>query len=129
MVYTTRCMTLSYEEKLLQDWEDIFRQGLLTFWVFVSLYDQKLTVTQISERVQNLTNNTYSPADQTLYRLLRRHYDLETVNFKEIPGSSGPYKKLYYLSGLGKNLLKDFIDRNITLFSNKDINKIVKETS
>ena len=120
-------MKLSYEERLLNDWEEVFRQGMLTFWVFVALDNRQLSVKDLAVDIKKLTNETYNPVDQTLYRLLRKHYDLELVDYVEVPGKGGPNKKLYSLSGLGKKLLTSFAQRNISLFLNQRIVKLVKE--
>lgn len=109
-------MNANYSDKLLHDWELIFRQGLLTFWVFIAIRDTELSVGEILEKVAELTNATYNPSEQTLYRLLRKQYDLELVDYREVAGNSGPNKKLYTLSDLGKELLASFIERNIQLF-------------
>lgn len=105
-----------YKNKLLHDWELIFRQGLLTFWVFVAIRDEALSVDAIATKVAGLTHKTYNPSDQTLYRLLRKQYDLELVDYTEVASNSGPNKKLYTLSPLGGELLSSFIERNIRLF-------------
>lgn len=120
-------MKSNYQEKLLVNWEEVFKQGLLTFWIFIALYDEELDVQGIKKRIEQLTRNSYSAADQTLYRVLRKHYDLELVDFREIPGSGGPKKKLYKLSGLGKKLLRDFTRRNIALFAQPQVQKLIKE--
>lgn len=109
-------MNKNYSEKLLDDWELIFRQGLLTFWVFIAIREAELSVGEIINKVKELTNQTYNPSEQTLYRLLRKQYNLELVDFKEVAGNSGPNKKLYSLSPLGKELLANFIERNVRLF-------------
>lgn len=109
-------MNEAYIEKLLHDWELIFRQGLLTFWVFLAIRDTKLSVAEIANKVSELTNKTYNPSEQTIYRLLRKQYGLELVDYSEVAGNSGPNKKLYSLSSLGKQLLIDFTERNIRLF-------------
>lgn len=116
-----------YKDKLLHDWELIFRQGLLTFWVFLAIQDQGCTVGQIVDKVSSLTNGTYLTSEQTVYRLLRKQYDLELVNYREIPGNSGPNKKIYTLSPLGRELLAGFIDRNIRLFQQSIIFEVPKE--
>lgn len=109
-------MNEKYSDKLLNDWELIFRQGLLTFWVFIAIREVELSVGEIIDKVKELTNQTYNPSEQTLYRLLRKQYDLELVDFREVAGNSGPNKKLYTLSPLGRELLASFIERNIRLF-------------
>ena|SRR5688572_10386694 len=116
-------MNERYGNKLLNDWELIFRQGLLTFWVFIAIRDTELSVGEIIDKVRKLTNRTYSPSEQTLYRLLRKQYALELVDYREVAGNSGPNKKLYTLSPLGRELLISFIDRNILLFQQSIIFK------
>ncbi|MGB4759136.1 MAG: PadR family transcriptional regulator [Candidatus Saccharimonadales bacterium] len=120
-------MSKQYQQKLLEDWEAVFQQGLLTFWVFVALRDEQLAVAEIQRRVAELTNGTYVAADQTLYRLLRKQYELELVDFVEAPGSGGPNKKLYTLSFLGKKLLKRFAERNISPFHSPEIITLSKK--
>lgn len=104
------------ESQLLGDWEEVFKQGLLTFWVLTALQDAALTVSDVGKEVSKLTKNTYKPAEQTLYRVLRKYHDLKLVDFNEIVGNSGPKKKLYSLTDFGNKMLTDFAKRNIELF-------------
>ena len=120
-------MNKSYESKILSSWEEVYRQGLLTFWIFVSLKDGELDVQGIKAKVEDLTNGSYVAAEQTLYRVLRKNYDLELVDYREVPSSSGPKKKLYSLSELGNKLLEDFVNRNIKLFYQPTIKNMTKE--
>lgn len=116
----------NYEDKLLLDWEDVYRQGLLTFWLFIALQDEELDVQALKRRIEQLTDNSYVTAEQTLYRVLRKHYDLELVDYREVPGEGGPKKKLYSLSSLGEKLLKEFTIRNISLFSKQEVQQLIK---
>lgn len=120
-------MKLTYEEKLLSDWEDIYRQGLLTFWIFVAIRNKELDVSQIKQRIEQLTDNSYSAAEQSLYRVLRKQYELETVDMREVPSSNGPNRKLYFLSELGMRLLQQFTQRNISLFNQPDVTNLIKK--
>lgn len=116
----------NYEDKLLSDWEEVYRQGLLTFWIFIALQDEELDVQALKKRIEQLTDNSYVTAGQTLYRMLRKHYDLELVDYREVPGEGGPKKKLYSLSSLGEKLLKEFTIRNISLFSKQEVQQLIK---
>lgn len=120
-------MNNKYEEKLLENWEDVFRQGLLTFWVLVAVSQKEMTVPEIRHSVLNLTDNTYKTSDQALYRLLRKHYDLEIVGIREIKGNAGPNKKLYKLSAIGQRLLLQFSNRNIILFMQPSVQLLIKK--
>ncbi len=104
------------ESRLLGDWEEVFKQGLLTFWVLTALQDAALTVSDVGKEVSRLTKDSYKPAEQTLYRVLRKYHDLKLVNFNEIVGNGGPKKKLYSLTDFGNKMLTDFAKRNIELF-------------
>ena len=55
-------MNKSYESKILLSWEEVYRQGLLTFWIFVSLKDGELDVQGIKAKVEDLTNGSYVAA-------------------------------------------------------------------
>ena len=116
-------MTKDIEQKLLTDWEEVFRQGLLNFWILTALKDASMSVGDLCDEIAKLTNNLYTPAEQSLYRVLRKNYSLDLVNFTLVPGNSGPEKKLYSLSTLGERLLQDFTKRNIELFSSLPLHK------
>lgn len=120
-------MKLKYEEKLLNDWEDIYRQGLLTFWIFLVLDRQESDVSELRIRISELTKNSYNAAEQSLYRVLRKHYDLELVDVREVSTKNGPNRKIYSLSKLGKQLLHKFAKRNITLFSQPEVQLLIRK--
>ena len=116
-----------YKEKLLTDWESVFRQGLLTFWVFLSLNGEAKTVTELREKIAELTQGTYQTSEQALYRSLRKYYDLELVDYSEIETPGAPKRKLYVLSEIGENVLQDFTKRNIALFTQDEVKVLLEE--
>lgn len=116
-----------YEQKLLSDWEAIFRQGLLSFWVFLAIESNERTVAEIRDQVSELTHGTYETSEQSLYRSLRKYYDLELVDYREIETPGAPKRKLYVLSNIGKQVFKDFCKRNISLFLQPEVVKHAKE--
>ena len=110
----------------LQDWEAVFRQGLLTFWTFVALDAEWYDVASLKNRIRQLTNGTYDPADQTLYRQLRRHLDVGLVELRLESSQAGPPKKLYKLSERGRRVLEQFAYRNIQPFSQPEVRNIIE---
>jgi len=120
-------MKKSYEEKLLTDWETVFKQGLLTFWVLISLRGKSLTTGEIRDRVSELTRGTYNTSEQALYRSLRKYFDLELVDYEEVENSKGPKRKVYTLSKLGEEVLREFTNRNISLFLQEDVQELLKQ--
>ncbi|MDQ0679709.1 DNA-binding PadR family transcriptional regulator [Arthrobacter pascens] len=112
----------------LKDWEAVFRQGLLTFWTFVALDAEWHDVASLKTRVKQLTNGTYDPADQTLYRQLRRHLDVGLVEVRLENSPAGPPRKLYRLSRRGRQVLEQFAYRNIQPFSQPEVQNIIERT-
>ena len=110
----------------LKDWEAVFRQGLLTFWTFVALDAEWYDVASLKNRIKQLTNGTYDPADQTLYRQLRRHLDVGLVELRLESSPAGPPKKLYRLSERGRLVLEQFAYRNIQPFSQPEVQNVIE---
>lgn len=114
------------DARLLADWESVFRQGLLTFWTFVALSREPGDVGVLKQRIQVLTGGTYQPAEQTLYRQLRRHRDVGLVEQIQVPSPVGPPKKVYELSARGRGLLRAFAQRNIALFATPAVQDLLR---
>ena len=126
MGYST-CMAKEKElDGTLKDWESVFRQGLLTFWTFVALDAEWYDVASLKNRIKQLTNGTYDPADQTLYRQLRRHLDVGLVELRLESSPAGPPKKLYRLSERGRRVLEQFAYRNIQPFSQPEVQNVIE---
>lgn len=112
-------------KKILTNWEEVFRQGLLTFWIFVVLSESSLSVNELKKRVCKITDMSYNPAEQTLYRSLRNHCKLGLVEFEEIETKGGPKTKIYKLTPKGRVILHAFAKKNIYLFYQANVKKII----
>mgnify|MGYP000648675203 CR=1 FL=1 len=108
-----------YKAQLLTSWEETYKKGFLTFWLLLSLRDHHLYIDEIKAFIKDITNNTISCEDQSIYRSLRKFYNLEIVDYELRDGNKGPKRKHYFLTELGKELLHDFSQRNISIFLNK----------
>lgn len=108
----------SFEQTLLQGWEDVYRKSQLTLWLLLSLKEGPKHVAQIKSFIGDATNGLVASDEQSIYRALRRYHKVELVGYKEVPGSSGPARKEYYLTDVGLRVLNSFVKRNIidTLF-------------
>jgi DNA-binding PadR family transcriptional regulator len=82
---------------------------------------------ELKEFIETKTNKTFTCEEQSLYRSLRKFYDLEMVDFENQTGNKGPERKYYFLTPLGKEILKEFIERNIALFYKEEIKKLILE--
>ena len=101
---------------LLGAWEETYKKGQLTLWIFLSLKEGPKYVTQLQESIERFSKGTIRAEEQSLYRTLRKFYHLKMVDFSAGKGHKGPDRKYYQLTPLGQSLLKSFVERNILLF-------------
>ncbi len=111
--------------ELLTAWEDTYKKGQLTLWIFLSLKDGKKYVDEIKYFVEVYSRHTMTCESQSLYRNLRKFEHLGVVTFETGEGNKGPERKYYYLTEMGVELLNLFLERNINLFFNEDIRKLI----
>jgi DNA-binding PadR family transcriptional regulator len=115
---------MNHEKKLtelLLAWEETYKKGQLTLWIFLALRDGKKYVDEIKLFVEKESNHTMSCEGQSLYRNLRKYQHIGVVDFETGKGNKGPERKYYYLTDIGNHLLSQFISRNINLFFNPNI--------
>lgn len=132
-MYYTNCIILvslspdntTQLNELLEAWEEIYKKGQLTFWIFLSLKEGKKYVDEIKEFIEEYTNNTMTCEVQSLYRNLRKYQHIGIVDFETGEGHKGPDRKYYYLTDTGRELLERFIQRNIYLFLSPKIKKLL----
>ncbi len=98
------------ETDFLLSWEDVYKKGIVTFWVLYYLsqkqYDAGTLYTLISA-------NDASLNEHSMYRLLRRLYDVGLLEQTRKEGRN----KYYTISEKGKNILNTFTARNIAPLS------------
>jgi len=118
-------------DKLLMDllsaWEETYKKGQLTLWVFLSLKEGDKYVDEIKAFVEEQSNQTMTCESQSLYRNLRKYQHIGVVDFKAGEGNKGPDRKYYFLTSLGKELLNQFVSRNIHLFFNPKIKSLLNQ--
>ena len=112
-------------DELLSIWEETYKKGQLTFWLFLSLKHGEKYVDEIREFIHEFSEGTISYDEQSLYRSLRKFQHLEIVDYSLKPGNSGPDRKYYQLSPNGHVLLEKFVDRNINLFHSDKISNLL----
>ena len=110
---------------LLTAWEETYKKGQLTLWIFLALKDDRKYVDEIKTFVEEQSNNTMTCEEQSLYRTLRKFQHLGVVDFETGKGNKGPERKYYYLTDLGVKLLDQFVQRNISLFFNQRVKQLL----
>ncbi len=111
--------------ELLSAWEETYKKGQLTLWIFLALKEEEKYVDDIKTFVEEQSKQTMSCEEQSLYRTLRKFQHLGVVDFKTGKGNKGPERKYYFLTDLGQTLLTQFINRNISLFFNEKIKNLL----
>lgn len=111
----------SMVEELLNAWEETYKKGQLTLWVFLALKEGRKCVEDIKEFVERMSEGAMSCEEQSLYRNLRKFQHLEIVTYESRRVSKGLDRKYYYLTETGEQLFKRFVERNILIFTKDSI--------
>ncbi len=114
-----------FQEELLEAWEASYKKGQLTLWLFLALKEKEKYVGEIRAFIEEQSQGTIICEEQSLYRTLRKFRNLEMVDFNEQEGNKGPMRKYYYLTALGEAILEQFIERNIKLFFNENLQELL----
>jgi PadR family transcriptional regulator PadR len=104
------------EEKLLVRWEETYKKGLLTFWLLLFLHERPAYAYEAGNAVAELSQQTITVDENSVYRALNRFVDLGLVRSELRDSEIGPRRKYYRLTRSGTELLAGFIRRNILLF-------------
>ena len=112
-------------DELLNAWEETYKKGQLTFWVFLALKESSKCVEEIKEFVEKTSDGAMCCEEQSLYRNLRKFQNLGIVSYDSKRVSKGPDRKYYYLTDMGKELFGRFVERNILIFTKESINNLL----
>ena len=113
------------QEDLLTAWEETYKKGQLTLWIFLSLKEGPKYVTELQESIAGFSKGTIRAEEQSLYRTLRKFYHLKMVDYSAGKGHKGPDRKYYQLTELGQSLLSSFVERNILLFFEEPLKSLL----
>jgi DNA-binding PadR family transcriptional regulator len=111
--------------ELLSAWEETYKKGQLTLWIFLSLQEGKKYVDEIKDFVETKSNGSITCEEQSLYRALRKYEHIDVMKYELRKGNKGPERKYYYLTDLGQELFTQFVKRNIHLFYSEEIKNLL----
>lgn len=114
-------------DELLFAWEETYKKGQLTFWVFLALKESKKCVEEIKDFVERTSEGNMSCEEQSLYRNLRKFQHLGIVDYENKRVRKGPDRKYYYLTKIGNELFKRFVERNIMIFTKQSIINLLND--
>ena len=101
---------------LLDQWESVYKKGLLTFWLLLLLEERPMYVFEMGEALCAISHDTITADEKSLYRALRRFQAMGLVESTWRPSDVGPRRRYYHLTELGGELLRQFVQRNILIF-------------
>lgn len=102
--------------RLLAQWEQNYKRGLLSFWILLSLNEQEMYPYEMSKAIKRMSNGTIDADDNSIYRALKRFSETKLVKSRKLDSDLGPPRRYFTLTEKGKELLKRFVERNILIF-------------
>lgn len=109
--------------ELLNKWEETYKKGLLSFWILLLLYERSSYPYEMSKEVAKISQGTLSVDDNSIYRALNRFESVGIVQSELQQSTTGPQRKYYSLTNIGKSLLAEFIQRNIQVFETPSVSE------
>jgi DNA-binding PadR family transcriptional regulator len=113
-------------ETLLTQWEETYKKGLLSFWLLLLLNQRKAYPYEIKDAISELSQNTISAEDNSIYRALKRLAQSGVVDSEVQPSENGPNRRYFFLTELGRDLLDQFITRNIMVFQHPQVADLIQ---
>ena len=101
---------------LLDQWESVYKKGLLSFWVLLLLHERPSYVFEMGQQLSVISQGSISADEKSLYRALRRFEAMGVVESDWRPSEVGPRRRYYALTDLGSALLRQCVQRNILIF-------------
>ena len=101
---------------LLDQWESVYKKGLLTFWILLLLHERPSYVFEMGQQLDEISRGSIGADEKSLYRALRRFEAMGLVQSSWRPSDVGPRRRYYALTELGAALLQQFAQRNILIF-------------
>ncbi|MGB7539786.1 MAG: PadR family transcriptional regulator, partial [Anaerolineales bacterium] len=63
-------------DDLLKNWEEVYKKGLLTFWLLLFLHERPAYAYEASAAIGELSNGTILADENSMYRALNRFESL-----------------------------------------------------
>ena len=108
-------------EQLLENWESVYKKGLLTFWLLLLLDEKPSYPYEMSASVRSISNGSMSVDENSIYRAINRFEQMGLVASQLQESKVGPSRKYYRLTALGVELLRRFCERNILIFQSPPV--------
>jgi PadR family transcriptional regulator, regulatory protein PadR len=108
-------------DQLLQQWEDSYKKGLLSFWMLLLLHGRSTYAYEMTAMIAEMSQGTVVADEKSIYRALKRFEENGIVQSWSENSDIGPPRRYYSLTRLGQQLLARFIERNVRIFEQPDV--------
>ena len=115
-------------DALLTQWEETYKKGLLSFWLLLLLAQRKAYPYEIKAAIKEMSHATINADENSIYRSLNRLADSGIVASEVLPSGTGPSRRYFFLTSLGRELLTRFITRNILVFEQPEVADMIQKT-
>jgi PadR family transcriptional regulator, regulatory protein PadR len=115
-------------DRLLDQWEETYKKGLLSFWLLLLLAQRRAYPYEIKGAISELSQNTINADENSIYRALNRLAQSGIVDSEVQSSLTGPSRRYFFLTDLGKELLTRFITRNILVYQQPVIADLIQHT-
>jgi DNA-binding PadR family transcriptional regulator len=115
-------------DSLLNQWEESYKKGLLSFWLLLLLAQRKAYPYEIKAAINEMSRNTINADENSIYRALNRLADSGIVDSELLASETGPSRRYFFLTSLGQELLSCFITRNILVFEQAEVADLIQKT-
>lgn len=108
-------------DDLLQQWEDNYKKGLLSFWILLLLHGRATYAYEMTAMIADMSQGTVMADEKSIYRALKRFEENGLIQSQTQNSDMGPPRRYYTLTPSGQQLLARFIERNIRIFARPDV--------
>jgi PadR family transcriptional regulator, regulatory protein PadR len=112
---------------LLMQWEEVYKRGLLTFWILLMLSKRQMYAYEMRTSIADFSQGTIDVDDNSIYRALKRFADAKLVASDLRPSESGPARRYFALTEAGRALLANFIERNLMVFQTPSVVEAIRD--
>ncbi|WP_420645760.1 PadR family transcriptional regulator [Candidatus Leptofilum sp.] len=114
-------------ENLLAQWEDVYKKGLLSFWILLLLHENELYAYEMTAVIAEMSHQTIKVDEKSIYRALKRFEDNQLIQSELRKSDKGPPRRYFRLTENGRLLLAKFCQRNILIFQEPQIASAIQK--
>ncbi len=119
--------TVTNLDQMLDNWESVYKKGLLSFWILLLLDGKPSYPYEMGAEILRLSEGTISADGNSIYRAISRFEEMGLVASQSGESKLGPPRKYYNLTKTGRELLRCFIERNILIFQSPAVAELIQQ--